>query len=197
MSLKNNRRRPEMPSEEVNITSLMDILTTLLFFILMISSFSNYSVIGGSALISGTPSTEEKKVFSLQIRVIDANKGSVELGPIEGLSIVGREQFAKYLNRFFQGSEVNGFSKSITGKDSTEFLKKLKTELVVIKKAFPQETKAILSISDNVKYQDAINGLSALRELASDDKGVELASTSGQKETVRYLFPEVIISENN
>ncbi len=197
MSLKNDRHRPSLPSEEVNITSLMDILTTLLFFILMISSFTNYSVIGGNALISGTPSTEEKKVFSLQVRVVDGTKGTIELGPIDGLNIVGRDSFSKYLNRSFQGSGTNGFSKSISGSDNKDFLKKLKKELIVIKQAFPTENKAILAISDAVKYQDMINDLSAMRELEESDKGFELVNLVGQKEKVRFLFPEIILSENN
>ena len=87
MSLKKSKRKEKfkLPMVEVNVISLMDILTTMLFFLLVFASFANYSIVKSSALVKGDPSETNKPTFTLEVRMLSDKSAQVWLGSINKL----------------------------------------------------------------------------------------------------------------
>lgn len=190
------RRKTNVPPAEVNITSLMDILTTLLFFILMVTSLSNFSVLDISSLVAGDPEDKDKKVFALQVKFQGSKRAVIELGPTVGLKIVNSKRFYKFLNRNFKGNMKTGYTKIVWAKTHEEVVTKLAKFLIPIKKAFPHEHKAIVAFRDDVIYSDMIRGMGSVREIPEGTEGFKQTNFVGQEEKTRVLFPQVILSED-
>lgn len=196
MPLKKSRRKKNpLPQVEVNIISLMDILTTMLFFLLVFASFANYSVLKSTALVRGQPAAEDKPTFALEIRMKSKNLVQVWLGPIEGLKIMDEKNFRRYMGGRYQGSAQSGYTRDISHKDPKELVAKLQEVLVPIKRAFPHEMRAVLSLSDQIEYQQMIDMISGLRQLNDGGQAFEVENFLGKKEMTRVLFSQVIVSE--
>ena len=196
MSLKATRRKKyRLPQVEVNIISLMDILTTMLFFLLVFASFSNFSVLRSTALVQGTPSDSEKPTFTLEVRMKSKKFIQVWIGPIDGLKMVNGKKFRRYLSSRYRGNAKTGYTRNIISRNPEKLLSKLQKLLVPIKKAFPHESRVVLSISDNVEYQQMIDTIGTLRQVGGSGKAFELEDLIGKKELTRVLFSQVIVAE--
>jgi biopolymer transport protein ExbD len=194
--LRKKKKKHTLPQVEVNIISLMDVLTTLLFFILMVTSFTKYSVLDASSMSSGEPSDDKKNVFSLKITINNKKSSVVYLGPVRGVKMVNEKALFRFLRRNgFKGNQDAGFTRKIWGKDYEKNLKRMQKYLIGIKKAFPHEFKAVLALSDKVEYQKMIDAMSKLRTLGDEEDAFVYETLVGQKEKTRILFPQVIIAE--
>lgn len=196
MLRKKKKDKTALPPSEVNIVSLMDILTTLLFFILMVTSLTKYSIIDATSLLTGTPSSEEKQEFTLQLRIISENKAVIWLGPSDKLKISDKGSLNKFLRRNFKGSHRQGHRKFVKAKNKEELFNKIQKMLVGIKKGFPHENKIVVSYKDEIKYQIMIDTMNAVKSLSKDETAFEVTTLINQDEMTRVLFPSVIISEN-
>ena len=193
--LLKKKKRHGRPPVEVNIVSLMDVLTTLLFFILMAMTFSNFSILDASALISGTPE-KEKNVFALKIIIKSKKHAVIQLGPIDGLKMIRKNWFERYLSKNYSGSPQNGYFRSVKGRNITNLLSKVQQILINIKKSFPHENKVVLAFNDKIKYQNMISSMNEMRTLPKNKKAFELTNFIGRKEKTRVLFPMVVLAEN-
>lgn len=196
MLLKKRKEKHVLPTVEVNVVSLMDIITTLLFFLILIISFTNYSIVKGSALSLGRMTEEKPKpTFSLKITVRNSKSANVLIGPTSELKIVNKSSMHNYLNSYFSGSPKRGFTKNIGNRTSDAFVKRLQRILIRLKQGFPHETKAILAFADRVEYQTTVNLVANVRSLGPDAQPFTQVNLIGQRERSKVLFPEVIISE--
>src|SRR5665647_646934 len=86
--LRKKKNKHPLPQGEVNVTSLMDIMTTLLFFILMVLSFNKITIIDAFAPQAGAVSEDKKKVFALKVSYVESGKVDIDLGPLDELKMV-------------------------------------------------------------------------------------------------------------
>lgn len=189
------RKKPPVP--EMNVVSLMDILTTLIFFILMIATFTRYSIVPGAAMPSAAASTTEPKpVFSLLVEIQNAREATLRLGAIEKLKLVDSEATESYLRSNFSGSSSTGYVKRISAQGERDLLRKVQSALVEIKKGFPHEDKAVVSFSDAIPYQTVIDFVGGLRSLGPDQEAFTLKNLLGHADKSKVLFPLVLVSES-
>jgi biopolymer transport protein ExbD len=184
-----------LPPEELNIVSLMDILTTMLFFLILFASFSNFAVLKGSSLVSSSAGpTDPKPVFTLKVHMKSEKSFEVWLGPTTGIKTLVD---AGKLNRAFggNGNPSSGYTKNLSSADPKNALKQLRNTLAFIKMAFPHDTKVVLAVNDNVNYQAVINAMSSVRTMEESEEAFPVKTLLGQQEKTKVLFPEVILSE--
>lgn len=198
---KKKKNKHQLPDGDVNVTSLMDILTTLLFFILMVMSLQNFSVMESTSLLSTESDSEDNKpVFTLQITISDEKNGSIFVGPTAELEkkMVDKKRFYAFMSNNFKGDAKNGFYKNVASMDYKKLLYSIQRVLIGVKKGFPSELKAVASFTDKVSYQQMIDSLTAIRELSpEDDAVVYRLPVTNEKELTKVLFPQIIIAEEN
>ncbi|MEW6056210.1 MAG: biopolymer transporter ExbD [Bdellovibrionota bacterium] len=185
----------KMPEGELNIVPLMDVLTILIFFLLLGTSFASYSVVQATPLLSGEPSQEKKPTFVLKLGIERDLEAEVWLGPIHELKMVQAAELKAYLGRRFSGNPQAGYSMKLSARDKDGFRRELQDILVALKKSFPHENKVVVAFADKIGYQRMIDVVSSVRELASEREGFVLINLLGKQEKTRVLFPEVIMSE--
>ncbi len=190
------RKRKEMMQSELTIISLMDVLTTLLFFLLATSSFSQFAILTASSMSqSASPPKEDKPKFSLQIAMSSPNDVAIFLGPAAKLPIRDKARLYQYLSQNFKGNENIGWVRQIRGPQAREVLARVQETLKVIKLGFPHENQAVVVFADPVPYQETIEAISAVRSLPDTDPGFRMDKLTGGSELTRVLFPEIVVSE--
>lgn len=193
---KKKSNKHELPVVEVNVVSLMDILTTLLFFLLLVASFTKYSVVDATALPpSDSSETDKKPTFTLEIAFTDGKSASIWLGPVQKLKMVDSNQLISYMNGRFTGNAEKGYFKKITAKNSSQLVQRIQEVLIRIKKSFPHELKAVATFKDQVDYQELIDFVSGIRSLPNSHSGYRYEDLIGKKGLSRVLFPQVIMAE--
>lgn len=188
-------RKINLPHGELNIVSLMDVLTTLIFFIIMMAGFGDFFSIPANPLEMGIPPKEKTPTFTLKVTAMSDNKISIWLGPVKDLKVQNQEELNELIHNSFKGSEKRGYTREITHTDNTEVLKETQKTLISLKKLFPYEMKAVVSIGSKVKYQGSVDTISKVRTLASEEEPIVLKNALGKEEKTRVLFPEIILSE--
>jgi biopolymer transport protein ExbD len=192
--LRKRKNKHPLPDSNVNVTSLMDIMTTLLFFILMVLTFNKLTIIDAFAPQSGAASDDKKKVFTLQIAFPQEGKVEIQLGPLEELKMVNESRLLSFLDSQYKGSKSKGYRKTIVQKDPRKMKELLHAALIDIKKAFPHEHRVTLALSDKVVYQDMIDVMEALKQLPQG-RPMELKNLIGKTEWTTVLFPQVVLVE--
>lgn len=182
-----------MPSGEINVVSLMDILTTLLFFMIIMMGVNEFSIIETEIQGPGEPSKQNS--FSLQVILEYDTKAIVHVGSLKDLKMVNGNTFKRHLSRLYRGSDKTGYTKTLWGKNAEHLIKKIQDELIVIKKAFPHEMKAGAAFSDRVSYEQMVRLMSAVRSIDPKNDPVELTNLIGQSESTFVLFPSLALSE--
>ncbi len=191
---RKRQNKHRLPEGDINIVSLMDILTSLLFFILLLASTAKFSVINAFSSISGKDE-EKKERFSLQVDIDSRGSAQVILGPIAKLKMVNGKRLKRYLRRNFIGNSKKGYTRKYWGKTNKQLLKRIQFALVKIKQGFPHESNMVLAINDRIKYQNVINSMGAMREIASDAKAFKEKNLLGIVRMSRVLFPGIILME--
>ncbi len=189
------KKRFPLPQGEVNVISLMDILTTMLFFLLVLASFANLSVVKTKSLVQGSPEEDPKPTFALEVKIINDKSAEIFLGPIDKLEVQNRKSLEQYLRKRFRGNSKTGYSRTLRSGDNERLNAWLQKILVFIKKGFPFENKVVISFADSINYQDMIDTITTVRQLSDKEDAFEYVSLQGRKELSRVLFPEVIIAE--
>ena len=189
------KKRFPLPQGEVNVISLMDILTTMLFFLLVLASFANLSVVKTKSLVQGSPEEDPKPTFALEVKIINDKSAEIFLGPIDKLEVQNRKSMEQYLRKRFRGNSKTGYSRTLRSGDNERLNAWLQKILVFIKKGFPFENKVVISFADSINYQDMIDTITTVRQLSDKEDAFEYVSLQGRKELSRVLFPEVIIAE--
>src|SRR3954470_21049184 len=117
-----------LPPEELNIVSLMDILTTMLFFLILFASFSNFAVLKGSSLVSSSTPGDPKPVFTLKVHMRSDKSYEIWLGPTTGIKTLVDES---KLKRAFSsnGSASRGYTANLNNPDPKKALKMLRNTL--------------------------------------------------------------------
>lgn len=199
MALKYQRmRKIQLPNGELNITSLMDILTTLIFFIVLLAGFNRFFDIPANPLSMGsTASTEKKATFTLEVTVERPTELKIYLGPVNGLTIADETSLRGYLRSRFSGSESVGYSRTVANSNPAEMMNTLRQILIRIKQSFPNQFKAVVAFGGNVSYQTMIDTISTVRSYSTASVGprstASVSTVDSNQETA--LFPEVVISE--
>jgi biopolymer transport protein ExbD len=192
--LPKRKNKHPLTESNVNVTSLMDIMTTLLFFILMVLSFNKLSIIDAFAPQSGVASDDQTKVFRLKVNFHEQGKVEINLGPLDELKMVDESKFLSFLDRNYKGSKSGGYKKTIVQKDSKKLKEQLHSALRDIKRAFPHEHQVTLALSDQVLYQQMIDVMEALKQLPQNEP-LELKNLIGKTEVTTVLFPQVVLVE--
>ncbi len=208
MALKYQRmRKSQLPNGELNITSLMDILTTLIFFIVLLAGFNNFFEIPANPLSMGRSTTTQKKAaFTLEVTVEKPTVLKIWLGPINGLNITNGSRLRNFLRRNFRGNDAVGFTRIVENRNPKVALQSMQKLLIQIKKGFPNKYRAVVAFDGGISYQTMINAISAVRSYRDrsatpePDSGTSRmpSSTTANNQFAEQgiaLFPEVVISE--
>jgi hypothetical protein len=199
MSLKPARRRRMPFASEINVVSLMDILTTLLFFLLISASFQQLSSLDSSGFFSNKIVVEtpnKKPQFTLEVIFHSPTNASIWLGPLKGLHVMAQKDLISELeDKYTGGRGDDGFMRKLSGKDLPDLLSKIQNGLVPIKKSFPEELGAVIAFTDGIKYQEMVDAVTAVRSLGPKQTGFDVRNTIGQWERTKVLFPNLVISE--
>jgi len=186
-------------SGEMNVVSLMDILTTLLFFLLLSASFQSLSSLESSGFLSNktvVDSTNKKPQFTLEVIFHSPTQASIWLGPLKGLHVMAQDDLVSMLKSSYQGSGgEEGFLRKFEGKDMPDLLAKVQDGLIPIKRSFPEELGAVIAFTDGIKYQEMVDAVTSVRSLGPKQEGFELRNLLGQRERTKVLFPSLVISE--
>lgn len=197
MLLKRRSFKSTLPGGELNIVSLMDVLTTLLFFLLVAANFSKLSAVNGFGVPSNLASKEldTKPRFTLEVILESQTQAMIWLGPIAELHVGRGDALIDYLGKYFGGNPREGFGRKIRGKDLGTLLATIQESLIPIKQSFPNETTAVLAVSDKLSYQELVSSVSALSSTNEKKPGFEIVSSLGRTTLNKVLFPQVVISE--
>lgn len=190
--------KQNLPNGEMNVVSLMDILTTLLFFLLISASFANLAGLDSSGFLSSQSQAirDSKPVFTLELILHGSKSATIWLGPVNELAgVIDKAALVKFLNSEFRGNETQGFTKTVDAKNFQDLMSRVQELLIPIKKSFPSELVAVLALTDGVTYQETVDATAALKTLDLKREGIMTTNAIGQKETTRILFPSVILSE--
>ena len=175
----------------------MDILATLLFFLVLGASFTSYSVLFGTSLErADSTQQEEKPTFVLKVTVRNSKSVKIWLGPLKGLKIMDKRKFLSYMRRNSKGNFNAGYTRYMRSNTKEKLTKRLQDFLKRLKVAFPHQTKVVAAFNDRVKYQHMIDYISSLRTVPPDGKAFSLVNFLGHREETKVLFPEVLISED-
>ena len=191
------KKRFQLPVNDVNVVPLMDILTTMLFFLVLMASISDYSVLSADAELNNTASQEEQKPrFELAMWVKNSTTIELHLSAIAKLKVIEKENLIKTLStRHFSGNENGGYKKIFVNKDHQKLNNDLQQDLILIKKSFPHELRVTLVVEDNIKFQNIIDFMSTVTETNSENGEFEMENFLGKREKTRVLFPEVALRE--
>lgn len=192
MLLKRKKQKHKLPAADINIVSLMDILTVLLFFLLVIATVSELYVIPASALTNAATKTEEKKpAFALQLIIVEPKVAYVYLGAVEQLRRNNPEGLRDYLSKRFSGNEQSGYFRKLEASSKSDLLNKLQDILVILKKHFPNETRSVVAFTDAIDYQLMVDAMSRIREVGAHQQPVAVQSNK----LTEVLFPQITVSE--
>lgn len=192
--LRKKKNKHPLPEGEVDVTSLMDIMTTLLFFILMVLSFNKITIIDAFAPQAGVASEDQKKVFTLRVSYPERGKVEINLGPLDELKMVDESDLLTFLKGQYKGSKSSGFKKTITTRDPQKMKHLVREALKGIKKGFPHEYQVTLALSDKVVYQDMVYMMEALKTLP-ENEAMDIKNLIGKHERTNVLFPQVVLVE--
>ena len=190
-----SRRRAALPKAEVNVVSLMDILTSLLFFLILFISFQQLTVIQATALPQGASEQDDQKpTFVLQVNFLNKKNAQIVLGPTKGLKMVEERKFVRRM-RSYRGRSQVGFLKKIRARNAKHLIQKIQKALIPIRQSFPHKNKITLAFSDQMTYQQIIDSMSGLKSLTANQKPFLQKNLLGKTEKTRVLFPEIMIME--
>jgi hypothetical protein len=161
----------------------------------MMAGFGDFFSIPANPLEMGTPQKDSKPTFTLKITVMSNQKISIWLGSLKDLKIENKTELDTLLHSTFVGNDLNGYRHEITNSDNITLTKEIQKVLISLKKVFPSEMKAVISIGGKVKYQDSMDMISIVRTLASEAEPIILKNELGKEEKSRVLFPEIVLSE--
>jgi len=199
MSLKLSYRRKLPFSGEINVVSLMDILTTLLFFLLLSVSFQQLSSLDTSGFLSNkllVDNPDKKPQFTLEVIFHSPQQASIWLGPLKGLRVMAQDDLVKMLQASYTGGDGSeGFLRKVDAKDLPELLARVQEGLIPIKRSFPEELSAVIAFTDGIKYQEMVDAVTAVRSMGPKAESFEIRNSIGQREKTKVLFPNLVISE--
>jgi hypothetical protein len=197
MSLKKGLFKHKLPQGELNVVSLMDILTTLLFFLLLAASFTRISALDASGFLSNKSFSEsdKKPFFTLEVIVHDERSATVWLGPLTGLKISREDELTRYLGGSFSGDSATGYLRKVQAADLKGLVAQIQQALVPIKASFPDELTAVIAFTDTVSYQTMVDTIAAVKSLDPQQGSINVTNAIGQKERTKILFPQLVISE--
>jgi hypothetical protein len=199
MSLKKVYRRKLQFSSEINVVSLMDILTTLLFFLLLSVSFQQLSSLDSSGFLSNKliiNNPDNKPQFTLEVIFHSPQHASIWLGPLKGLHVMAQDDLVGMLRSQYTGGDGSeGFLRKVEAKDLPELLSKVQEGLIPIKRSFPDELAAVIAFTDGIKYQEMVDAVTAVRGIGPKGQFFEIRNSIGQREKSKVLFPSLVISE--
>lgn len=198
MSLKRARVfKHKLPKGELNVVSLMDILTTLLFFLLLAASFTRLASLDASGFISNKSFSDQgkKPTFTLEVIINDAKSASVWLGPLTGLRVAHEGELNRYLGLQFHGDAASGYTRKLEANDPHALVALIQQALIPIKKSFPDELTAVVAFTDRVPYQQVVDSIAGVKSLDDQHEAVHVSTAIGTSENTKVLFPEIVISE--
>ncbi len=198
MLLKKRSFKLELPQGELNIVSLMDVLTTLLFFLLVVASFTKLSVLGGAGVPSNAVSdpADTTPRFMLEVTLKSDQSAEVWLAPTAELKMRPVTDLDSELRSAgFSGSPSRGYTQTVGGQEIHQLLARVQETLIPIKRAYPIETSSILTVADAIPYQKVVDAITALRELPEGKTTFKVQDAAGNWTQSRVLFPQTTVTE--
>ena len=189
-----NKTRVLIEQGEVNVVSLMDVLTTMLFFLILMASATNFATLNSESTLIGKDSDDKKQRFDLVVSYKSSRRASIILGQFDELRLIDKSDFKRYVRRKFRSKGSIGYERKLYGKTIEELRDKVERELKRIKQAFPHEVKVTLAVGNNVKYQQMIHMMHQLM-ITGEDEFFKSTNLIGQTRLIRTLFPTVTLQD--
>lgn len=188
---KKKSRKLLLEQSEVNVVPLMDILTTMLFFLILMASAANYATLFANGEEGSGAQTNEVK-FDLAIALHTSKKATIHLTDPSYLKPMNDGIMNKANRSKYRSSGNKVISREVQAKGPKELLYAIQSELTAIKKAFPLEDKLTLAVADNINYQEMLNTMDAITQLP-DGKEFSLTDPIGRTRKNRVLFPQIAL----
>ncbi len=193
--LRRKLRKNSLPKIDINIVSLMDIMTTIIFFLIFMAGFSKFSILSAySQPVGSGKDLEKKPKFTVSLEIAKPTKVRLNLGPMAGLKIVESDQFFSYLNQNFTGNQTSGYNRLLEARTEDELAVKIQSALIEIKKGFPHEETIRLVVADGITYQSVIHFMEVVREVPEGREPLHLKNLINQRKETRMIFPEISVS---
>ena len=150
---------------ELNIVPYLDILMNLIIFMLLsMTGLATFGILNVNAPSYGGPSAsanpDQPETPKLLLTVLISKKGFFVAG---AGAVLGQNPAAG------AGTSADGAPTVPVRKDGTYDYGTLTSQMVTIKKAFPNETKVIVGAESEVTYDSLIQTMDSIRETAGSD----------------------------
>ncbi len=189
--MSKKKKRFLLEQTEVNVVPLMDILTTMLFFLILMASTANYATLFGIGNEGSGEQTDQVK-FDLAIALHSDKKATIHLTDPAFLKPINQQELSQALGKRYSNSGQKILSRDFSAKSEAELLKKIQDDLLLIKKSFPMENRITLAIADGVKYQTMLSFMDAATQ--TDENNIfKLKDLIGRTRDNRQLFPEIAL----
>jgi biopolymer transport protein ExbD len=165
-----SRLRKRTP-HKMNLTSIMDSIFILIFFLMMEVNFLRIMEIGTELpIVSDVPPPPQKDPLALQLTV---KKDFIELS--RGLNAVTVDTFKRL-------------------PDGNYELNALHERLVKFKIEFPSEKSILFTPDQEVSYDDLVKIMDAVRRLEKTDEAIYIKDQEGLDIKVEELFGDIIFT---
>jgi biopolymer transport protein ExbD len=164
-----HRRKSRSPSElELPLVPIMDAFVTLIAFLLLVTSMLAVTLIDTPVpVVSNVPETKQEKPLMLTLK-------------IEGEGLKLGSAFRRIPEQSFPKIEKN-----------YDF-DKLHQAVVALKQQFPQEKTMVFMPAAEVKYDEIVQLMDAVRLVLKTDPPIFIKDDQGIERPQTYLFPDVV-----
>ncbi len=162
-------RKSKKKNERLNLIPILDAVFIFIFFLLMSTQFIKVFEIGSNVpIISNTPPPKNDKPLALTLR-IESKRLVVSTGiPSRTVTVVGRINKTDY------------------------DLEKLHNFLIDLKKKNMKEEVIVLEPVVDLKYEEIVKIMDAVRMLKNTDEALYRKNKEGLDEKVKTLFSKII-----
>lgn len=187
---KKKNKKIILEQSDVNVVPLMDILTTMLFFLILMASTANFSTLFATGE-EGSGTQKEEVKFDLAIALHNNKKATIHLTDPKYLKPLPGDLVSTSRRRYKDsGNKV--ISREVRGKSPEELVQQLQKELTSIKRSFPLEENLTLAVDDKINYQDMINVMDGITLLPVENE-FNLTDQIGRTTKNRVLFPKIAL----
>lgn len=187
MSKKN--KKIILEQSEVNVVPLMDILTTMLFFLILMASAANYATLFGSGQEGSGTATDQVK-FDIAVALHHDKSATIHLTDPNYLKPINPDSMSAFIQKRYRSSGNKIISREFSAKDINDLARKVQEDLKVIKTHFPLEKNLTLAIADKVSYQQMLIMMDYITQ-TDEGKTFKVTDQIGRERDYRELFPSI------
>lgn len=164
-----SKRKFKRKQERLNLVPILDAVFIFIFFLLMSANFVKmYEISSDVPIVSNAEPEDKKPPFALSLQI-----SSTQL----------------ILQRGIPAKTIRTFGKNADGTYPTE---ELRRELIKLKKRYTSEKTIIFEPLVDIKYEELVNIMDAVRTLRNTDEEIYIKDKSDVDVRIKNLFDNII-----